>query len=101
MPAPTSHLATQQSPADRVTPGRSTAAACADHVVVLTEPGVAEVLAAWDAERDATLPLLGMGRSDLPLPSPGHKPALHVEAVDTDGGDAVIRSIRTQADTRY
>jgi hypothetical protein len=69
--------------------------------VVLTEPGVAEVLAAWDAERDATLPLLGMGRSDLPLPSPGHKPALHVEAVDTDGGDAVIRSIRTQADTRY
>ena len=100
MPAPTSCLATQQSPADQVTPGRSTAAARSDHVVVLTEPGIAEDLAARDAEGGAPLPPLGMGRSNLPLPSPRPKPALHVEDVDTDGGHGVIRSIRTQADTR-
>ena len=45
MPAPSSHRATHRSPADQLTPGRSTEVGPPDHVLVLTDAGVAEVLA--------------------------------------------------------
>lgn len=93
MPAPTSHRATQVSPDDQVTPRRSTAAGSGDHVVVLTDADVAEVLAARDAVRDASLPLLGVGRADFPLPTLGLKLARLVEDLDTDDDHFVIRGL--------
>ena len=93
MPAPTSPIATHGSPGDQVTPGRSTAAGCEDHVVVLTDADVAEVLAARDAVRRASLPLLSVGRADFPLPALGPKLAGLVEELDTDDGHVVIRGI--------
>ena len=93
MPAPTSPIATHGSPADQVTPGRSTSAGCTDHVVVLTDADVAEVLAARDAVRRASLPLLGVGRADFPLPTLGPELTRLVEDLDTDDGHVVIRGI--------
>ena len=92
MRAPTSHFATHRSPADLVTPGRSTAGASQDHVVVLTDADVAEVLAARDAVRHASLPLLGVGRADFPLPALGLKLARLVEDLDSHD-HLVIRGI--------
>ena len=72
MPAPTSHTATHGSPADQVTPVCSTdAAGSSDRVLVLTDADVAELVAARDAVRRASLPLLGVGRADFPLPTLG------------------------------
>jgi hypothetical protein len=76
-----------------VTPERSTAAGSTEHVVVLTDADVAEVLAASDAVRRASLPLLGVGRADFPLPTLGPELARLVEDLDTDGGHVVIRGI--------
>lgn len=93
MPAPTPPRATDGSPADQVNPVRSTAAGSHDHVVVLTDADVAEVLAARDAVRRASLPLLGVGRADFPLPSLGQRLARLVEDLDTVDGYVVIRGI--------
>jgi hypothetical protein len=104
MPAPTSHLATHGSPDDQVTRGRSTAAACQDHVVVLTDADVAEVLAARDAVRRASLPLLGVGRADFPLPTLGATLARLAADLDTGLGHVLVRGIPvhrlSEADSR-
>ena len=94
MPAPTSSIATHRAPADQVTPGRSTdAAGSSDPVVVLTDADVAEVLAARDAVRRASLPLLGVRRADFPLPTLGPRLARLAEELDSDHGHAVVRGL--------
>ena len=83
MPAPTSHTATHGSPADQATPVCSTdAAGSSDRVMVLTDADVAELVAARDAVRRASLPLLGVGRSDFPLPTLGPALARLAEELD-------------------
>ncbi len=103
MPAPTSHLVTPGSPADQETKGRSNVGGADRHVVVLTDTDVAEVLAARDAVRTASLPLLGVGRANFPLPTLGPRLARRVDDLDTEG-HFVIRGIPvhrlSQADLR-
>jgi len=83
MSAPTSPIATQGSPARQETVGRSTASRPDDRVVVLTDADVAEVLAARDAVRRASLPLLVVGRADFPLPTLGRELARLAEDLDS------------------
>jgi hypothetical protein len=92
MPAPTSHLVTHGSPADMGTAGRSTASGTDHSVVVLTDADVAEVVAARDAVRRASLPLLAVGRADFPLPTLGPKLARLAEDLD-NAHHVVIRGI--------
>src|SRR4051794_14474808 len=93
MSAPTSHIAPHGSSAGQETAGRSTASRPDERVVVLTDADVAEVLAARDAVRHASLPLLVVGRADFPLPTLGPELARLVEDLDTDDAHVVIRGI--------
>jgi hypothetical protein len=64
-----------------------------DRVLVLTDPDIAELIAARDAVRRASLPLLAVGRTDFPLPALGPKLARLAEELDGDHGHAVVRGI--------
>lgn len=72
--------------------------------IVLTDADVTELLAARDAVRRASLPLLGVGRTDFPLPTLGPRLARLAEQLDGDHGHAVIRGVPTdrlgEADAR-
>ena len=94
MPAPTSPTVTHGSPADQATPAGSTdAAGSRDAVMVLTDADVAELVAARDAVRRASLPLLGVGRADFPLPTLAPRLARLAEVLDTGHGHVVLRGI--------
>lgn len=93
MPAPTSP-ATHGSPADQAAPSRSTdATGSSDRVMVLTDADVAELVAARDAVRRASLPLLSVGRADFPLPTLGPRLARIAEELDGDHGHVLVRGI--------
>jgi hypothetical protein len=94
MPAPTSHPVTLGSPADQVTPqGLTDASGAGDPLLVLTEADLAELVAARNAVRRASLPLLGVGRADFPLPTLGPRLARLAEQLDTGHGHLVVRGI--------
>jgi hypothetical protein len=61
--------------------------------MVLTDAEVAELVAARDAVRRASLPLLGVGRADFPLPTLGARLARLAEELDDDQGHVVVRGI--------
>src|SRR6188508_43614 len=94
MPAPTSHPVTLESPADQVTPqGLTDASGAGDPLLVLTEADLAELVAARNAVRRASLPLLGVGRADFPLPTLGPRLVRLAEQLDTGHGHLVVRGI--------
>ncbi|EWT00267.1 hypothetical protein N865_12965 [Intrasporangium oryzae NRRL B-24470] len=72
------------------------AAVTRDRVIVLTDADVAEVLAARDAVRRASLPLLGVRRADFPLPALGARLARLAEELEGGHGHAVVRGIPLQ-----
>ena len=94
MTASVSPTATHVAPADQVTPWRPRdAAGSSERVVVLTDADVAELVAARDAVRRASLPLLGVGRAAFPLPTLGRKLAHVAEVLDGGHGHVVVRGI--------
>ena len=94
MPAPTSHPVTHGSPDHQVTPdGQTDASGAGDPFLVLTEADVSELVAARDAVRRASLPLLGVGRADFPLPTLGPRLARLADQFDADHGHLVVRGI--------
>jgi hypothetical protein len=94
MAVPTLRTATHQAPADRVTRWRaSDTSGSSGRVMVLSHADVAELLAARDAVRRASLPLLGVRRADFPLPTLGPRLARLAEELDGDPGHAVVRGV--------
>lgn len=92
MHAPSSHPASHRSPSDGATGPGSGPAGADDRVLVLTDHDVAELLAARDAVRRASLPLLGVGRVDFPLPTLGSRLERLAAQLETDG-HVVLRGV--------
>jgi Taurine catabolism dioxygenase TauD, TfdA family len=62
-------------------------------LLVLTDVHVAELLAARDAVRLASLPLLAVRRADFPLPTLGQTLARLSEEIDGTHGSVVVRGV--------
>lgn len=94
MPAPTLPPALPSAPVTGPGPlGAPATTTSGTRVMELTTAQVAELLAARDAVRLASLPLLAIGRTDFPLPTLGPMLSRLAGELETDHGHVVVRGL--------
>lgn len=93
MPAPTLPPAPPAPVTRPGTAGSLATTASGSPVMQLTTAHVVELLAARDAVRRASLPLLAVGRTDFPLPTLGPALSRLAGELETDHGHVVVRGM--------